>query len=65
MKVTCDGTPTTILSVIEEKTKNKRAFKTKYSCDCRDCNGCKYETFVFLGAKGVEDFCLTPKYFVA
>jgi hypothetical protein len=50
LKVTYEGTLTTLLSVVDKSISNFLFYKTKDSCDCSDCSGLKYETFVFLGA---------------
>jgi hypothetical protein len=52
-KVTCDGTFSTILSVIDYNIQNELIFKTDDSCVCECCSSCNYQTFVVLGKNEV------------
>ncbi len=63
-KVTCEGTLTTILSVLDQTIQNELVFKTIISCDCSSCSSCRCEIFVVIGKSKVKYFCITQKYLV-
>ncbi len=60
VKVTCEGTVTTLLWVNQENEYDL-IFKTVEHCDC---SSCQYETLVVVSNIEVKDFCVTQDFLV-